>query len=168
MRISIIAAVARNGIIGANGGMPWHIPTDLKRFRKLTTGHPIIMGRKTHDSIGCVLPSRLNIVITRNPKSVTSDATTAGSLREAIDIAGETNPEVVFIIGGGQIYEEAMRFAHTLYITEVKGDLEGDTCFPQISTDHWIEIERTHHPRKERDTHSHDFVTYNRKSKERM
>ena len=152
-RISIIVAVAysikkqklvRKGpsTIGHNNIMPWHIPEDLKYFKRLTMGHPVIMGRKTYDSIGKPLPGRLNIVITRNSELKIDGCTTVGSLTKAVKIAKAKDKDEIFIIGGGQIYKKAMRIASKIYLTAVDKIVEGDVRFPIISSK-WKEIEKS-------------------------
>lgn len=132
--VNIIAAVSDNGIIGDNGVIPWHLPEDLAHFRKLTTGHTVIMGRKTWDLIGHALPNRRNIVVTTQDKTF-EGAQTAHSLDEAIEMA---DTDEVFIIGGGEIYKQAMDKADRLYITRVHVTVKGDTFFPEIDKDKWV------------------------------
>lgn len=132
--ISIIAAVSNNGVIGVDNKLPWDLPEDLKRFKELTTGNVVIMGRKTYESIGKPLPNRINIVITRNKDFFVPDAIVTNSLESALLKAG--GDKDIFIIGGGEIYKQSMGFADKLYITEVDMEVEGDTKFPTIS-DQW-------------------------------
>lgn len=126
-RISIIAAVGKNLAIGKDGKLLWRISDDLKRFKQLTAGHAIIMGRKTFESIGRALPNRTNIVITRNPDFKADGVLIAGSLEEAIQKAGDGE---IFIIGGGEIYSQALPIADKLYLTLVESGVDGDTFFP--------------------------------------
>lgn len=139
-RISLIAAVARNGVIGANATMPWHLPEDFAYFKRTTMGHPMVMGRLTFDSIGRVLPGRRTIVITRQPAWHHADVETAHSLAEALALAGPADE--VFVVGGGQVYADAMPFAHRLLITEVDQEPEGDVYFPPIDPARWRETSR--------------------------
>lgn len=133
--ISIIAAVAeKNHAIGKNNKLLWHIPEDLTRFKKITSGHPVIMGRKTYESIGRALPNRTNIVVTRNPSLTLPGCEIALSLEEAIKIASELQTDEIFIIGGAEIYKKGIYLADRLYLTLVQGDFEGDTFFPNYST----------------------------------
>ena len=132
--ISIIAAVSNNGVIGVDNKLPWDLPEDLKRFKELTTGNVVIMGRKTYESIGKPLPNRINIVITRNKDFFAPDVIVTNSLESALLKAG--GDKDIFIIGGGEIYKQSMGFADKLYITEVDMEVEGDTKFPTIS-DQW-------------------------------
>lgn len=133
--ISIIAAVSStNRALGKNGKLLWYIPEDLKRFKQLTTGHPIIMGRKTFESIGTVLPSRTNIIITKDPNYIAEGCVVVHSLEEAISQSlDKPGSEEVFIIGGGEIYTQALPLATKLYLTVVEGEYEADTFFPDYS-----------------------------------
>lgn len=151
-RISLIAALSENRVIGINNDLPWHIPGDLKRFKDLTTGHPIIMGRKTFESLGRVLPNRTNIVITRDVAKFNEEAKRTGlvpeevvtSLDEAIEKAKESfgGSDEIFIIGGGQIFEQALPQADRLYLTIIHKTVLGDAYFPEYDM-FTKEIERT-------------------------
>ncbi|MBI4035830.1 dihydrofolate reductase [Candidatus Daviesbacteria bacterium] len=134
-KISIIVAVAgEKRVIGKKGGMPWYIPGELKRFREITNGHPIIMGRKTYESIGKALPDRTNIVITTSSNYTAIGCVVVHSLQEALQQArGKEGSEEVFIIGGGEVYKQALSKADKLYITEIQAEIEGDTVFPDYS-----------------------------------
>jgi dihydrofolate reductase len=138
--VTLIAAVGRNGVIGAVNDMPWHLPEDFAFFKRTTMGHPMVMGRKTFDSIGRVLPGRRTIVVTRQGDWSHPDVETAHSLVDALDLAGPADE--VFVCGGGQIYAEAMPFAHRLLITEVEQSPEGDVRFPEIDISDWREVSR--------------------------
>ena len=127
--LALIAAVARNGVIGRDGDLPWHISEDLKHFKKKTDGHAIIMGRKTHESIGRALTSRRNIVVTRSGAAF-EGCETAASLEEAIDLARATD-ECPFVIGGSSLYEAALPLATELHLTTIDEDVAGDTYFPE-------------------------------------
>ncbi len=144
--VSIIAAIASgNRALGKNGDLIYKIPDDLKRFRDITKGHPIIMGRKTFESIGRPLPNRTNIVITRDPVFVAEGAEVVRSLDEALLLAQKNNHgQEVFIIGGGQIYNEAMKVADKLYLTIVQGNPEADTFFPDYSDFTKVVLEEDH------------------------
>lgn len=132
--INIIAAIAKgNGVIGHEGTLPWRIPPDLKRFRELTTGHVVLMGRKTFESIGRPLANRTNIVLTRDENYIASGCTVVHSLEEALKAAKQSGHEKVFVIGGGQIYEQTMKHADRLFLTEVEGEFKGDVFFPDYS-----------------------------------
>jgi len=132
--LALIAAVARNGVIGKGGALPWHLSEDLKHFKKTTDGHAIIMGRKTHQSIGRALPGRRNIVITRAVGAVFPGCETAHSLDEAIALARSTDP-CPFVIGGASVYAEALPLATELHLTQIDQDVEGDTYFPMGLSD---------------------------------
>lgn len=134
-KISIIVAIAgKKRVIGKKGSLPWYIPEELKRFRGITSGHPIIMGRKTHESIGRVLPGRTNIVITRDAQYSAPGCSVVHSLDEAIKVAeGKEGSEEIFIIGGGEIYQQALLKADRLYVTVIDKEIEGDVFFPDYS-----------------------------------
>jgi dihydrofolate reductase len=131
MRISLIAAMAENRVIGRRGSIPWKVPGEQKMFRHITLGHTLIMGRKTYEDIGRPLPDRVNIVVSRRPGYRAHNCLTAGSLAEALALcpAGETE---AFIIGGGQLFAEGLALADRIYLTEIPGAVEGDTYFPEI------------------------------------
>ena len=136
--LSLIAAVARNRVIGNNNQLLWHLPEDMRYFRETTRGKPVIMGRKTWESLPDSfrpLPGRLNIVVSHNPAYEAPGATLAGSLEEAVRKAGE-NVEV-FVIGGAELYRQALPLAQRLYLTEIDQDFEGDVLFPEISPNEW-------------------------------
>jgi dihydrofolate reductase len=127
--ISLIAAVSENGVIGRDQKLPWHLPEDFKRFKEITYGAPVIMGRKTYESIGRLLPGRKNIIITRSHERIIPGAYLASSLEGAIELAGEAAE--IFILGGGEIYRLALPIADRLYITEVDVKIDGETTFPE-------------------------------------
>lgn len=132
-KISLIAALCENRVIGNKGKIPWHISQDLKRFKKLTSSHVVIMGRKTYESIERVLPNRTNIIVTNDRNYKVDGAIICNSLNDAIEAAKKTEKAEIFIIGGGQIFAEAIKFADKLYLTIVKGNFKGDTFFPDYS-----------------------------------
>lgn len=136
-KISLIVAAANNNVIGGDNTLLWHIPEDLKYFKAKTAGRPIIMGRKTFDSIGRPLPKRTNIVITRNSDWRAEGVVTSTSLSEAIKTAQMLDTDEIFIIGGGTIYEAALQFATSVYLTQVHADFKGDTYFPELSDADW-------------------------------
>ena len=158
-RLSIIAAVAANGVIGNANALPWHLPEDLKRFKALTLGHPVIMGRKTHESIGRPLPGRRNIIVTRNQDYRTLGCETANSLQDAIAACG-TNDEEVFVIGGAQIYRDSMRLAQRIYLTEINRNFVGNVLFPAYEQSRWRETFRQRQSTAE--GLGFDFVVYDR------
>jgi dihydrofolate reductase len=141
MQISVIVAMSENRVIGREGRLPWHLPADLKRFRTLTMGHPILMGRKTFESIGRVLPGRVNFVITRQKDYRIEGAKTVGSLQAALDQCRLFASEC-FIIGGGEIYREALARVDQLYLTLIHQEIEGDAYFPAFSANDFQEVER--------------------------
>jgi len=138
--VTLIAAVGRNGVIGTDNGMPWHLPADFAFFKRTTMGHPMIMGRRTFDSIKRVLPGRRTIVITRQRDWAHADVEAARSFAEALALAGPADE--VFVCGGGQVYVEAMPWAQRLLITEVDQEPSGDVLFPEIDAAQWRETAR--------------------------
>jgi dihydrofolate reductase len=159
MLVSLIVAVAQNGVIGHNNQLIWHLPNDLKQFRKLTTGHTIIMGRRTYDSIGKPLPNRTSIVISRDPNLTIAGCTVVSSLKAAIEAAQLVETDEAFVIGGAEIYRLALPLVNKMYVTEVKADFEGDT-FLTIPTEGWKEISRVSHQDDEKHGWAFDFVEY--------
>ena len=158
--ISVIVAVAENGTIGDKNTLLWHIKEDMKHFRTLTTGHPVVMGRKTYDSLGRPLPNRRNVVITRQDIAI-EGCEIAHSLEEALSLL--TPDEEVFVIGGAQIYAEAMPLADRFYLTVVEHPYEGDTAFPAWDRDQWQLIESECFEQGESYPHPFRFETYERK-----
>ena len=157
-RVYLVAAVSRNGIIGANGRLPWHLPEDQKHFKSLTLGHPLIMGRHTWESLGRPLPGRENIVVSRRPGYEAPGASVAASLDAAIALcAGEP---VAFVIGGAGIYAAALPLAKGLVLTEIQKDYDGDTRFPEWNREDWRETQREAHTTA--DGVRFDFVLYER------
>jgi dihydrofolate reductase len=142
-RITLIAAVARNGVIGANGAMPWHLPEELAHFKATTMGHALVMGRATFDAIGRALPGRRSIVVTRNPEWHHPGVETAHSFADAVSLAGPADE--VFVAGGAQVYAEALPYAHRMLITEVEAEPEGDVWFPSWPRADWREEMREPH-----------------------
>jgi dihydrofolate reductase len=160
-RISIIVAVGRNGVIGRDGALPWRLPEDLKRFKALTMGHVMIMGRKTYESIGRLLPGRRSVIVSRQAGYVVAGAIVAASLEDAIAAAGDAAE--VFVIGGGEIYRAALPSAHRLLVTEVDASPEGDASFPPVDTAIWRETARENHgPGPAADAPGFAFVDYER------
>lgn len=157
-RIYLVAAVAANGIIGAGGKLPWRLAEDLKHFKQLTLGHPVVMGRKTWESLGKALPGRENIVVTRSPGFAPADAHVAASLEAALALcAGEP---VVFVIGGAELYAAALPIAHGLVMTEIHRDYAGDVRFPDFDRRLWRETQRK--TQVAADGLRFDFVFYER------
>lgn len=141
--LSIIVAVAKNGVIGLNNTLPWHLPEDLKRFRALTTGHHIIMGRKTYESLGRLLPGRTTVIVTRNQEYQLEGALVAHSLEAAIALCANDNE--AFLIGGAELYQAGVKLANKLYLTEIDLDIAGDAFFPELDLNEWQEISREAH-----------------------
>ncbi len=160
MSISIIVAVAQNNVIGGENRLLWHISEDLQHFKRITTGHPVIMGRKTFESLGRALPNRRNVVITRGDGSF-DGAETVHSLEEAIGLFS-TVPEEIFIIGGAQIYAQALPIADKFYLTRVLHDYEGDTCFPAWDPAEWKLVSEERHERGSVFPHPFVFEEYRR------
>ncbi|WP_224335560.1 dihydrofolate reductase [Haloprofundus halobius] len=175
MEFSLIAAIAANGVIGVDGDMPWHYPEDLQHFKETTTGHPVVMGRRTYESIarqlGGPLPGRTNIVLSRGEMDLPEGAVQADSIDAALAAAREAvgengtenrhggddeNDETVFVVGGATVYEQFLPHADRLVLTEIHEAFEGDTEFPTFDRDAWTEVER-----EERD--EFDFVEYRRR-----
>jgi dihydrofolate reductase len=162
--VVLVAALARNGVIGAGGGIPWHLPADLRRFKALTTGHPVVMGRATFASIGRPLPGRTNVVLTRDPDWSAGGAVRAPDLAAALDLArAAPGGEVVFVIGGGAVYAEALASAHRLELTHVDLEVDGDTWFPAFDPDDWVVVGREGHEPDGDHAVGFEFVTYRRR-----
>jgi dihydrofolate reductase len=159
-RVALIAAVAKNGVIGAGNRLPWHLPDDLKHFRTLTSGHTVIMGRKTWDSIGKPLPNRQNIVVSRQAGLCLDGASVACSLEEALSIA--TRPDPVFVIGGEALYRSALPRAAVLYLTEIDRDFDGDARFPAFERAAWHEVARETRLPPSDEGFAYHFATYER------
>jgi dihydrofolate reductase len=158
MNPTLIAAMAQNRVIGKDNDLIWHLPDDLKRFKALTKGHHVIMGRKTYESMNRPLPHRVNIVITRQEGYSAEGCIIVSSLREALQKAeGDAQP---FIIGGGEIYKQALDVAQTIELTQVEGIFEGDTYFPEIDKEVWQIVHTEHHPKDEKHAYSFEFITY--------
>ncbi|MFT7259485.1 MAG: dihydrofolate reductase [Glaciecola sp.] len=159
--ISMIAAMADNRIIGADNDMPWHLPADLKHFKSVTMGKPVLMGRKTYESIGKALPGRPNIVITTNKSYSLADATVVTSIEAAMKEASAFDE--VMIIGGGSIYQSMLAKAQRLYLTFIDLKVAGDTQFPDYEANaNWTEVARETHTKDEKNPHNYTFVTLER------
>lgn len=166
--ITFIVAVAENGVIGRNVDLPWHLRTDLKRFKTLTWGKPMIMGRKTWISIGKALPGRETIVVTRDPDFTAEGAHVVHSVEAAMEraqaFAVSLNADEITVVGGGDIFRQLMPIADRIHLTLVHAEPEGDAFFPLPDDTEWIEESRAHHEPGEGDDHSFDFVVYARRS----
>jgi len=166
-RIALIWAMARNRVIGRENTLPWRLPADMQHFRRLTLQHPVIMGRKTFESLGRPLPERVNIVISREPGYSASGCRVAGTLDEAIQIARSQLPPhdpQLFVIGGENLYAQMLPRADRLYVTLVDADVEGDARFPEFDWSEWREIDRQDHPADEKNVYACTFVTLERKN----
>jgi dihydrofolate reductase len=161
----LIAAVAANGVIGAANRLPWHLSEDLKRFRALTTGHAVIMGRKTWESLPRALPQRQNIVVTRQAGLKAAGAQVAHSFPAAL--ARVEMPAPVFCIGGGELYRAALPFASKIHLTEIAREFEGDARFPPLDGSEWRETSREDRPPAEPGGFAYSYVTYERKARRR-
>jgi len=159
-QVSLIVAVAKNGVIGDNNTLPWHLPEDLKHFRALTTGHHIIMGRKTYESLGRLLPGRTSVIVTRNTDYQLEGALIAHSLPAAIDLC--KNDAEVFVIGGAELYQQALACVDTLYVTEVDLTPAGDAYFPRVDAELWQISAREAHISAQ--GLAFDYVCYQRKT----
>ncbi len=160
MKISIIAAMARNRVIGKDNTMPWYLPAELRHFKQVTMGKPIIMGRKTFDSIGRVLPGRRNIVITRDPDYRFEGLVVVHAIEQAWIAADDA--EEVMLIGGGHLYQQMINRAERLYLTLIDAVIEGDTYFPEIKNSEWLEIQDVYRPADEKNRYALRFLEFER------
>lgn len=156
----IIVAMAKNRVIGVNNTLPWRCPEDLKHFKQLTMGHSLIMGHKTFDSIGKPLPGRTTVVVTRDPELKIEGCLIAHSLPDAL--AACANDTRIYIVGGAQIYTQAMPYADTLYVTEIQQNVEGDAWFPEFDKSEWLEASREVRHQQTPQVLEYHFVTYHR------
>ena len=160
MRITLVAAVAKNGVIGRDGDLPWRLPDDLQAFKRLTLGKPVVMGRKTWESIGRPLPERLNVVTTRSEGFAAPGASVVSSAEAALELLA-VQAEVM-VIGGGAIYRQFLGRADRIYLTEVDAEIDGDVTFPDLDAAEWVEVSREHHPADERHAHAFTLVRLDR------
>lgn len=160
MIISLIVAVARNHVIGNRNALPWHLPADLKYFKRLTLGKPIIMGRKTFESIGRPLPGRMNIIITHERNYQATGCTVVHSIDDALT-AAQGNEEIM-VIGGAKLFEQILPRADRIYLTEIAEDFAGDAFFPVLNPNEWRETQRDTHPADEHNPHIYSFVVLDR------
>jgi dihydrofolate reductase len=158
--LDFLVAISDNQVIGRESQLPWHLSADLKRFKRLTMGHHIVMGRKTYDSIGRQLPGRTSIVLTRQPDWAAEGVVTATDLESALTQAGDD--EEVFVIGGNQIYQLALPLVDRLYVTRVHATVQGDTYFPDITTDQWLLKQTDSFSADEKNDHDYSFLVYQR------
>ena len=164
MNLSMVVAMANNNVIGLNNDMPWHLPADLQWFKKTTLGSPIIMGRKTYESIGRPLPGRLNIILSRNTDLTIDGCSVVNSLEDALLIAKESDKtkDEIFITGGAHLYNKFLAEVDTLYLTKINAELEGDTFFPDYTQYNWHELQRIEHPVDEKNPYSMTFLKLGR------
>jgi dihydrofolate reductase len=158
-KLTIVVAVANNGVIGHNNTLPWHLPADLRHFKITTMGKPILMGRKTHESIGRALPGRLNIVLTTQHDYVAEGCRVVRSIDEAIGIVESEGGDEVMVIGGAKLYEEALPRADRIHLTRVHADIAGDTWFPELEASDWTEIASEQRQADTDNAHACTFVT---------
>lgn len=162
MRLSLIAAIDEGHLIGSDGGMPWHLPADMKNFRRVTMGKPIIMGRKTYESIGKPLDGRDNIIITRNTDFHVDGCMIARSIEDAIAAAESTGASEAMVIGGGQLYEQTIERADCLYLTLIRTHLVGDTYFPDYNQYEWEEVSNTEFHADDKNPFDLNFIVLER------
>jgi dihydrofolate reductase len=162
MNVSIIAAIARGGVIGRGGDLPWHLPADLRRFRKLTTGHHILMGRKTFQSLGRPLPERANVVISGQADYDPPGVLVARGLDEALARARAAGETEAFVIGGAEIFRLALPLADRLYLTQIDAEIAGDTYFPDYEASKWRLVEQSEHAADEKNPFPMTFLRYER------
>lgn len=160
--LSAIAAMSENRVIGKDNQMPWSLPADLKHFKTITSGHPVLMGRKTFESIGKPLPNRTNIVITRDASYSAPDCLIVTSAETALDMALEQDMTEVFVIGGAEIYKQLLPQIQRLYLTLIHHKFEGDTFFPELFASEWREVSREKHLADEKNKYDYSFVVMER------
>jgi len=166
MIISIIAAVDEGGGIGIKNKIPWHLPADLKRFKTITMGHHLVMGRKTYQSIGTPLPGRKMIVLSRSPDLILEECSLASSFQTALQLARDAGEKEVFIVGGAEVYSQALPLADHIYLTRVHCRQEADTYFPNLNNADWTGICSQFHPGDEKNPYPHTFIHYIRSRSE--
>lgn len=162
MILSAIVAAGENNAIGKDNDLLWKLPDDMKFFKNTTSGHAVIMGRKTLESFGRPLPNRENIVVTRNEAYRPEGVHVCHTLKEAIQLAEEMEENECFLLGGGEIYRQGLAFCDRIYLTRVHADFDAEVFFPEIDPKEWKEVQRSHHPRDERHAYSFTFLTYER------
>lgn len=161
--ISLIVAMDKNRVIGFNNDMPWHLPNDLRHFKNITTGHTVVMGRKTFDSIGRVLPNRKHIVLTRSNQSFPEEVEIVRDLDSILQYAKENESEEIFIIGGGELFKQMLPYADKMYITLIEESFEGDVFFPEFAHSEWELVEKEKGEKDEQNPYDYYFLTYERK-----
>ncbi|MBP8221914.1 MAG: type 3 dihydrofolate reductase [Aeromonadaceae bacterium] len=163
MKISMIAAMAHDRVIGKDNQMPWHLPADLAHFKRVTLGKPVLMGRKTFESIGRPLPGRRNLVISRNPGYQAEGIEVVDSVEAALALLVSSAVEELMVIGGGHLYAEMLPSADRLYLTQIDLAVEGDTRFPAFDDGQWQRIDCESHPADEKNPHPYSFETWQRR-----
>lgn len=163
MIISLVVAAATNNAIGKEGKLPWHLPNDMKHFKNVTWGMPVIMGRKTFESLGKALPGRKNIVITRQTDWKVPGAVVVKNMEDALFVAKETDANEIMVIGGGEIYKAFFDKAKRIYITRVEAEPEADTFFPVIAHEHWHLVSQKNYEADEKNDYNYSFQTWERK-----
>ncbi len=163
MKISMIAAMAHDRVIGKDNQMPWHLPADLAHFKRVTLGKPVLMGRKTFESIGRPLPGRRNLVISRNPDYQAEGIEVVGSVEAALALLAGSSVEELMVIGGGHLYADMLPSADCLYLTQIDLAVEGDTRFPAFDDGQWQRIACESHPADEKNPHPYSFETWQRR-----
>ena len=162
--IAAVVAIAENGVIGRDNQLIWHLPADLKHFKNCTMGHPMVMGRKTFDSIGKALPGRTTIIVTRDKNyPAPENCLVANSVQEALEMGNKLDPEQVSVIGGEQIFAQTLHQTDRIYLTRVHHTFEGDTYFPEINEAEWQEIERQNFEPDEKNKYAYSFIKMARK-----
>ena len=163
MELLLIAALAQNGVIGRDGDLPWRLPDDLKHFKRRTLGHPVVMGRRTWESLRRALPGRLNLVLSRRDGYLAEGASVVGSLAEALELAREAETGACFVIGGASLYAEALPRADALVLTHVEAVVPGDVLMPTFDRDAWEVVSEEPHPADERHAHAFTVREYRRR-----
>lgn len=161
--IAIVVAVAENNVIGKDNQLMWHLPADLKHFKKVTMGHPILMGRKTYESIGKPLPGRTSIIITRQPEYKAEGCIVVNSVQEAVTKAEQLDDQA-YLIGGAEIYRQALDVTDTIYLTRIHHKFEGDTFFPELQEEEWETVSEEHHEPDEKNKYRYSFIKLDRKA----
>lgn len=162
--VSLIVATGEDQAIGKNNGMLWHLPDDFRFFKQITMGHPLIMGRKTFESLKGALPGRRNIVISRNSNYIPEGAERSASIEEALELAARAEPDEIFIAGGGQIYKDSLHLADRVYLTLVHARFpDAEVYFPKLNPLDWQEVEKKDHPEDEQHRHSFTFLVLERR-----
>jgi len=162
MIISLVVAAATNNAIGKDGTMPWHLPNDMKHFKNITWGMPLVMGRKTFESLGKVLPGRKNIVVSRQPGWQAKGTVAVRNIEDALFVARETDAKEVMVIGGGEIYNALFDKAVRIYLTRVEAEPEADTFFPSLDPKEWYLVSQKNHEADEKNAYNYSFQTWER------